>query len=99
MREGLVDGGGDAAGVAGQALREVVEFRRVVVVVIAVEIQVEDAALARYGSGARAAGRPLVRGIYVSVTIPVTVAGLLVYGHFTVGGEDVALDEVAAEVG
>ena len=45
MSEGLVDGGGDAPRVAGEALGKRIEQARIGRIVVAVEIEVKDAAL------------------------------------------------------
>ncbi len=61
--EGLTGACGSSAGVAGEALRQCIKQRGIVAVVVAVEVQIEDAAGAGHRAGAGGARRALVRGV------------------------------------
>ena len=95
--EWLTHVGRASAGVAGETLREGVELASVRGVVIAVEIEVQDAA--GTGDRSRVAGGPnrsLVHGIDILIPVAVAVAGVLVNDELAVRRVNVPLHDVAA---
>ena len=81
MPERLLHAGCAPSGVAGEALIECVELGGVGRVVVAVEVQVEDAAGAGDRARARTARRAFVRAVDVLIAVAVAVAGFLVDGE------------------